>query len=251
MEKSKNIVHHWKKIFIEVATRAIRKSHFDYQIISFPQKDIKVDDLKKFNSGIGIEMVPEETVRDNVVNQLLQTGFWKKILIGDEERAYWTDREVYFKINDKEYYVDLAVERFEFNQGSPIEHSPTLIELKRLNTKQVDLKSNPSFKDGQSTKNQLAQIDKDIEKLKTIRKAIQEKEVSNRPTANDDAIIAILTWGVIGSTEKTELFAKFGLPNDYSEVKYFPTEWNDEGDEVLKWCIVVLTEIDNTEFNSK
>lgn len=72
------VVHHWKKIFIEIATRAIRQSHFDYQLISFPQRDGDIDDLRKLNSGIGIELVPEESVRDSIVNQLLHTGFWKK-----------------------------------------------------------------------------------------------------------------------------------------------------------------------------
>lgn len=175
--------------------------------------------------------------------------FGKKILIDNEERSYWTDREVFFK-TDKEYYVDLTVERFEFKNGKQIEHSPTLIELKRLNTKQVDLKSNPPFKDGQNAKKQLAEIDRDIEKLRTIRAAIQAKKVSNRETVNDNAIIAILTWGVIDCAEEKEVLEKFSLPNCYSEIRYFPTEWNNGRDKVLKWCIVVLTEIDHTGFNA-
>lgn len=242
-------IHYWKKIFIEIATRAIRQSHFEYQVISFPQRNIQVEDLKKMNSGIGIELVPEETVRDYIVNQLLQMGFWKKIEIDGKERSYWTDREVRFKIGGENKYVDLLVERYDYTGDELNAYAPALIELKRLNTRQIDLKAKPPFKDGQSTSHQISEIDKDIEKLKFIRENIRDKKVTNLEISKNNAIIAILTWGIIEETEKNEIFKKFELPNNWSEIRYFPTEWNDEY-KVSRWCIVVLTEIDSAKFEN-
>ena len=138
-ETDKEEIHYWKKIFIEIATRAIRQSHFEYQVISFPQKNIEIQDLQKLNSGIGIELVPEETVRDHIVRELLQMGLWKKIVINGNERSYWTDREVRFEI-ENDNYVDLTVERYEYRDDILCEYEPALLELKRLNTMQVDLK---------------------------------------------------------------------------------------------------------------
>lgn len=273
-------VFYWNKFFIEIATRAIRKAHFDYQVINSGQNDIDTFTFNKINSGIGIELVPEETVRDYIVNELLAMGFWKRHKIDGEYRSYWTEREFtidipldseeakkiysehlesspYFKERfDNEppsklkLSVDMTVARYE-QSNERNKYSPVLLELKRLNTKIINLSNKGTpWKGGQSTKEQIKEIFKDIAKLRFIRDCLK-KRIGNglENHLTNEAILGILVWGVIDSEDElSELYKKLDFASGFTLVRVFPTQWDMDGKVVQKWCTILLAEVDNHNF---
>ncbi len=188
----------WRKIFLELATRAVIQVHHRYSVWQLGQKELTVDDFEKLNQGDGIFFAYEEHVRDAIAQQIIETGLFKTHPIkganGEtEHRSYVIDREYKIEIpyeifvnyddekeflddiiytkskaeltvlgKKKEFNVDIVFKRLEdINKSDNSPTRPSLIEAKRFELVNIDFLQNIVTIGNP----QIDAIDKDILKL--------------------------------------------------------------------------------------
>ncbi len=183
----------WRHIFLEIALRAMRKTHYDFGVWNLGQEELTLKDFNNLNQGHGIDFAPEETVRDSILQEIIYTGLSKAHKIDGELKSYWIDREVKITLNKKyaipldknnkffnpeeysqpnkysdgkkDFRIDIVFKRIqEKNRESNDDTYPCLIEAKRHKLVNINLK-NRKIDIGEP---QIADIDKDILKLKLI-----------------------------------------------------------------------------------
>src|SRR5690349_16779125 len=95
----------WRHVFLEIALRAIRKTHYDFGVWELGQENLTLDHFRNLNQGNGINFAPEETVRDSILQEITYTGLWKTHKINDDPTSYWIDREVNVYLNKKDAII--------------------------------------------------------------------------------------------------------------------------------------------------
>ncbi len=253
----------WRHIFLEIALRAIRKTHYEFGVWELGQEKLTLQHFKNLNQGNGINFAAEETVRDSIIQEITYTGLWKEHTINDDPSSYWIDREVKIVLKKGEA-IRLDIEKKFFNSdeyAQPEEYSndeklfkidlvfkriqlsnkffgdstyPSLIEAKRFRLVTVDHRSSTL----EVKEPQLAQIDRDILKLKLIKDYYNGKQLKIREEVYDKFFTYILLWGTDGAkfNLKTDVINKLSMKNllmiddpedeDVPIVKYLPIEWD-------------------------
>lgn len=254
----------WREVFLEVALRAIRRTHYEYGIWELGQKELILDDFSSLNQGLGIYYAPEETVRDAISQEIMLTGLWKKHTIEKELRSYWIDREVRieFELNKttnspfikelfsgnetgKKYFdIDIVFKRIEEKTKDGQETLPTLIEAKRYSHVNIDLQT----KEIKIGRPQLSAINKDIAKLKLLLDLFENKPLVIKSKPYKCFRIHLLVWGIAkkGFNIRTDFISKlkYGKYLSLSEksIKYLPIQW-DSKMNVKKYLWIGLFEI--------
>lgn len=238
----------WREIFLEIALRAIRRTHYEFGTWELGQTRLTLKDFSRLNQGNGISFAPEETVRDSISQEIILSGLWKQHPIEGEKRSYWIDREVriFFKDKTDQYFdIDIIFKRIETKAKDKQPTLPTLIEAKRFELVTIDLKTK-KVKVGRP---QFDNINKDILKLKLLKDVFKNKKIIIKNKQFKAFRTYILIWG-LGHDE-------FNVKNDFIDklkdgkylsktemsIKYLPIQWNKQL-RVIKYLWIGLFQID-------
>jgi hypothetical protein len=192
-----------KPIFLQLATRAIRRVHFETQLLSLRQYDDSdhEDLIRRINLGMGVEVADESTVRDAIAQEFnaskLSHG-WKRrqshppgtTKAGRNATKAGSryfgviEREVAYQHVGSDYvveHVDLQYRRVPGpGEDDTTEHPVAPVELKRARLRRPDLKSGePEI--APAPKLQRALILKDLRKLMRFVRAARKPDGLSRP----------------------------------------------------------------------
>lgn len=202
MSSKKNIP--WPKVFKQVALRAIRKVHIDYQLWGIGQTSDTDSNrrLSNLNFGRGIEFAPEPAVCDAITQEFINSTFTSGSSLFGERRSYRIDREISFN-NER---VDIVLNRFDPDKG--YSNIPVLMEVKRAYyfTPRLDKT------EYQEPKKQFRQILRDIVKLRNIREVIDAEIEKDKHYESgqleyrfDNCFIWMFFWGFSDSSSHEEI----------------------------------------------
>lgn len=259
----------WTKIFIELAIRAITQVHYKYSVWELGQEKLQINEFKRLNQGEGVFFAPEEHIRDMISQQIIETALWKEHNIAGENRSYFVDREFSIKIpykelilldkeekrfiknkaeyeNDhspidkvKKFYVDLIFKRLQTLDSDGMPTIPVLIEAKRFKLADIDL-INKKVTLG---KIQKTGIDKDILKLRLIRKFNKRSKINFYGNTYDKIFTYLLIWGKGNNKFNIEKqlinkldFSKH-VDKENIEIRRVPLSWTNDNDIKVKTFI--------------
>lgn len=251
----------WTKIFIELAVRAVMQVHHKYSVWELGQEELVIDDFKRLNQGLGIFFAPEVHVRDTISQQIIETALWKEHKIEGENRSYLVDREFPIKIPLKElvlldehnkliinkeiyendylisdkvttFNIDLIFKRIQINNGDRTPTRPVLIEAKRYNLIDIDL-IKKTVTQGEIQKRG---IDKDILKLRAIRKFNLTNKINFYGNEYDKIFTYLLIWGKGNNDINFDIEKELINKLDYSiyidkeniEIRRIPLSWSND-----------------------
>ena len=182
----------WRKIFLELAIRALIQVHQRYSVWELGQKELFIENFVRLNNGDGILFAPEETVRDAISQQIIELGLFKSHKIENAKSSYVIDRE--YKIgaifknivkHDSEsylyargentkvnLYVDLIFKRIQTKDPNGDKTIPCLIEAKRHKLFKINYETQEIIEEGF----QKDAIDKDILKLRLIHRFVYKRK---------------------------------------------------------------------------
>jgi hypothetical protein len=178
----------WMKRFMEVALRALRRVHYDYQLWSLSQDWTSETDPTAYNTGPGIECADELTVcaaiTQEFVHSAVTTGAYvahdQHMNVKSGQRFYAIYREVPYP-NAPSRKVDIAIDRVDPRTDRAY-GAPVFIEAKRavlVGTKLAEGFTGPP-------RLQLPEIREDIEKLRATHSLPDERRV----------LPYLLVWGL-------------------------------------------------------
>jgi len=215
----------WATIFIEVALRAIRHVHYDYQLWGVGRQ-WQMDRLKahRLNMGQGIELADERTVCAAITQEFINspslTGLWieenRNGQLNKEERYFTINREMEY--TDKTKKVDIFIQKYVKKNGKNIVpvKIPSFIEVKRSR------RWVPEILEGIANREELQQsaVQKDIEKLRA------EMMIRN---SENPINCHVLVWGIYEESSKEDHPIKFF---DYfdnfvkvHQLRWLPLQW--------------------------
>lgn len=219
----------WTRIFIEIALRALRKIHLDYQLWSMQQDWTTEPNFRDLNTGRGIEYAEEAAVCSAIISEFVHSqytsGIWieenRKIDVEANFRYYRIAREMPYPNSTKR--ADIYIERVDPQQGAKI-GKPSYVEAKRAyvwTTKLGDQKPQPPS----------CQLGDVIDDIKKLREGLRGYESSTRKY--------LLVWNV-AEIDKTDGFPKLFLDKlaephaTLRQVRWAPLSWDDY--DVEKGC---------------
>ena len=163
-----------RKVLLQLATRALRRVHFDAQLLSLSEDDGSVAAVRRLNQAPGLEMAPELTIRD----ALAQEFYASKLTHGWKLRANKKPRDTdpdarYFAVIDREVayrtkkdgcslHIDLEYRRIPGpgqTEGRFLPVGP--VELKRAQNFSIDKKTGELVPGRLQTR----EVTKDVRKL--------------------------------------------------------------------------------------
>ena len=242
----------WRELFLDIALRAIRRTHYEFGIWELGQSKLKLTDFLNLNQGNGINFAPEESVRDAIAQEIIYSGLWKQHPIEDEPRSYWIDREVRISYDMREalkfeiykkylskkvnnnpeniFNIDIVFKRIEEKSNDNKPTIPVLIEAKRFELVTINL-IDKSMKIG---KPQFRDIDSDILKLKILKDIYKDKEITIKDKQYKGFQTYILVWGLsrkrfdIKKDLINKLDGKKYLSKKETSIRYLPIQWNEK-----------------------
>lgn len=255
----------WRKPFMELAVRAVRKVNYDYSAWSIGQQinnDIKPENL---NQNLGFLHANETAVCDAITLEFMNSPFTNGVKIDGKLKYYSILREENFKYADStrklqskneeksNKRVDLVVNRYTLDNGPQISKIPILIEAKRYHYMKSDILTGKP----KSIKTKSESIIKDMGYLQHIRDNKNELEYSFKDIEPETFFIYILIWGLHNKKKKYRkkpseiLEEKFKITSSEAyEMRMIPIKWDNEG-EVSDYIWICLAEIDYKNRNGK
>ena len=241
----------WSERFIEIAIRAIVKTHWNYQIWGMGQPGhTEPDKILKFGYGEGIELADEVTVCSVITQDALNSSLFTGVFVPEDKTnnvkaglRYWRiDRELKVYGDDKR--CDIVVQRYSMSpEGKVIdEMKPVIIEAKRYTRYTTDLISkgdNHEYQDGSHSIN--ADIENKLKKLDL-----------------DSFKAFVLTWGTVDEkhleSNPANILSELKQKNATLNLAYTDVRWQPLSDQshanmekapdsVKKWIWVALIEV--------
>lgn len=239
----------WLGRFMEIASTAILKAHYEFINWSIGQSGAKPKE-SIFNSNIrGIELADEPTICSLISIEALKSPLFSGDFDSSDETK---SNPKYYRVNRELKYldgkrVDLVVQRFEPSSTDEVDKKfhPVYIEAKRAELYSISNISTGEIK--QPVKSQDQEIFNDILKL--------GKESS-------DVHKYVLVWGVYEKTKKNDTSKNY-LPNElinilknkdkdkkYNEfIRWLPISWEEANikeppDGITKWIWILMLEVD-------
>ena len=255
----------WDEYFIEVAVRAIRGLHFQYQRWTFgqPWRRDNRSTPQRLNIGEGIELAYETDVCAAITQEFVSSCFTsgvrpKKDNNADEGRRYWEIRReekyTYEKPDKNNNFVtsreriDLVVQRVTDNKSTEGEaHKEIWIEAKRAHRYTPDLTTG----DVNRKEDNFSLINDDIAALRA------EQDHRDKNNSNTNIIPYVLMWGIYLEQRDNNPDA---VPDNIlsmltpRQIVWFPTSWSppssnslrlDHPPLVNRWCWVALYQVNN------
>lgn len=258
----------WHKLFIEIALRALWKTHLNYiQWELGHQWDIlnQKAEPEKLNQSNGIQLADEVTVCSAITQEFISSQLVSGIYHKKQNRFYKIGREVPYKYYDctdkieKNKLIDIVIQRYS-NTTDSSSFKKVLIEAKRVSGFPTKLFVNENSSKPKITNN-IESASDDISKLILIN------------SRYNDLYYYVLIWGYCTNIQDKNL-TKGLIGPDYlmselkknirdadlstKQIRWFPLEWNDylqcdteyDGytkpcvpNGISKWCWVSLIEI--------
>jgi len=207
-----------KKVFLQLAVRAVRRVHLDSQLMSLGQTDSGKDDsIRQVNQGSGVEAAPESAVRDVLAQEFNASKLghgWKlraEMTHQDTEGHYFgvIDREVPYLVTGDEIveHVDLQYRRVPGPGQNPQLYPAGPVELKRARLYRANLETGVPERRRLQTK----EIQRDLRKLVRLVRAdragtLRRPFGSTTHTDPDEDLVhpQLLVWG--DSSDAPEAF---------------------------------------------
>jgi hypothetical protein len=235
----------WRKVFLEITLRAMRKVHLSHAPWELGKVLITEDDLPKLNDGYGVLLALETTVASEISNEFIYSSFTSgmKFQYKNEEpkpKYYEIQREKQFTYKNKKLFkgidgdintkqVDLVLRRWD--EQKQIHNTLIIMELKRYNLYSFDISTGRVTPKGSN----INEIKRDLKNLGVFKdkwEILKVKDYSEHTTCTPYMLI----WGEANMNQAQSLLSDFKTNFNIEDTKVY-----------IKWMPLTIVEMTRTQ----